>query len=247
MNLFKIFILCLGVCLSPFCFSQRKEIREVDANDKTMKTINLTLGRSTVLSFYDKPVKVVSGNSNYFNIEYIGNDLTIQPLANVETNLFVYTQSKRKYAFLLRVGSSANYDDIVYVRWKSVFVESTRPEVKSEDRPLKPMPPTSLKISNYEVNVSKISLLRGTVTYLIDFELKNKGLENLKTSQIDLFASRNSERLNGQKLFFEKETLAIHESCKGRLFLPIEKKEDFSLFVTYQKLLQRMVISKIYL
>jgi NDP-sugar pyrophosphorylase family protein len=37
-------------------FSQRKEIREVDTNDRLMKVVNLTMGRSTVLSFQEKPV-----------------------------------------------------------------------------------------------------------------------------------------------------------------------------------------------
>ena len=81
MSRIKSLSLVVLILLSFGAFAQRKEVREVFANDREMKTIYLTLGRSTILSFNDKPVKVVSGNSNYFNVEYIGNDLTLQPLS----------------------------------------------------------------------------------------------------------------------------------------------------------------------
>jgi hypothetical protein len=100
--------------------AKKNEIREIFTNDKEMKTINLSLGRSTILSFTDKPVKVVAGNSNYVNIEYVGTDLTLQPLAKVDTNLFVYTQNKTKYGFHLKVGGLEKYDDMVYVKFGGV-------------------------------------------------------------------------------------------------------------------------------
>lgn len=90
----------------------RQGVLEIETNDRLMKVVNLTLGRSTVLSFDDKPVKVVLGNSNYFNVEFIGNDLTIQPLANIETNLFVYTQKQLKYGFLIKAGNLSSYHDM---------------------------------------------------------------------------------------------------------------------------------------
>ena len=116
MKLSKEIVLLLGILLPVLSSFAKNDIREVEANDRVMKTIHLTLGRSTILRFSDRPVKVVAGNSNYFNVEYIGNDLTIQPLANVETNLFVYTQNKLNYGFHLKVGGSAEYDDVVIVR-----------------------------------------------------------------------------------------------------------------------------------
>jgi hypothetical protein len=241
-------MLLLSIGMVSFSsFANRKEIREIDANDRVMKTINLTLGRSTILSFHEKPVKVVAGNSNYFNVEYIGNDLTIQPLANVETNLFVYTQSKNKYGFHLKVGSSVLYDDIVYVRWKSPYLTNSNQSVSGTDKPQKMLKSTVLKIGTLEVMVHKFLRLKGTRTYFADFEVKNKGIEEIKLNLIDIFASRNNERITGQKLFFDKEALGIHATCRGRLFLPIAKDEDFSFYILYKKKLERMVISKTYL
>ena len=114
MQLIKfMFVSVVMFCISASAIAKKNEIREVFTNDKEMKTINLSLGRSTILSFTDRPVKVVAGNTNYVNIEYVGTDLTLQPLAKVDTNLFVYTQNKSKYGFHLKVGGLDKYDDMV--------------------------------------------------------------------------------------------------------------------------------------
>ena len=73
-----------------------------------------------MLRFTAKPKKVVIGNQNYFSVEFIDNDLTIQPLGKVETNLFVYTPY-RTYGFILRVCSNCRSDDLVFVKWKSNY------------------------------------------------------------------------------------------------------------------------------
>ena len=232
------------IIFSSGAFAQRKEVREVFANDREMKTIHLTLGRSTILSFNDKPVKVVSGNSNYFNVEYIGNDLTIQPLANVDTNLFVYTQNKMKYGFHLKVGSNTLYDDMVYVRWKLPgFVERKTP-LATSGKAKNPFKTQNLKMGVIEIQVNNLIPLKGSRSYIVDFEVKNRGTTQVNLSELDVFVSRNNQRLKGQKLFYRKDHLPIHDSVSGRVLLPIEKNEDFSFYASYQKKLNRVVISK---
>ena len=240
-------ILSLVCFLSLPLYANTKGIREVDTNDRTMKTVNLTMGRSTILSFTDKPVKVVAGNSNYFNIEYIGNDLTIQPLANVETNLFVYTESKGKYGFHLKVGPVFNYDDIIYIRWKSPYLMDDKVSSVAKLPPQKVMRSRTIKLNGLELIAYRFVRLRGTKSYFIEFEIKNKGVSQIPLKSLDVFASRNNERLKGQKIVFDKETLDVHGNCKGRLFLSIPENEDFSLYFLYQEKLERMIISKIYL
>jgi len=232
------------VILSSVANAQRKEVREVYANDREMKTIHLTLGRSTILSFGDKPVKVVSGNSNYFNVEYIGNDLTLQPLANVDTNFFVYTQNKMKYGFHLKVGSSGLYDDMVYVRWRMPSFLGRTSSQPTEGKAQKPFKSQIMKLGTIELQVNNLIHLKGSRSYIVDFEVKNKGTSEIKLSELDVFVSRNNERLKGQKLFYKKEALPIHDSVPGRILLPVEKQEDFSLCVSYQKKLNKVVISK---
>jgi len=223
-------------------FAQRKEVREVDTNDRLMKVVNLTMGRSTVLSFQEKPVKVVSGNSNYFNVEFVGNDLTLQPLAPVDTNLFVYTEKGTKFGFLLKVGSSAIYDDILYIKWKSqneILMKKLRPQKMLQ----------SFKLfigKELEINVRRFVRLGEIKTYLFDFEVLNKG-EELKTSSIIVSVSRGNQRFIGQKLIFEKDVIKKDEIMRARLVLRIEHPQDFSLFVKHKGKEVRSIITKDYL
>ncbi|MFP5386024.1 MAG: hypothetical protein ACLGHN_08105 [Bacteriovoracia bacterium] len=212
-----------------------------------MKTVNLTLGRSTILSFAEKPIKVVAGNSNYFNIEYIGNDLTIQPLANVETNLFVYTEPKGKYGFHLKVGHVSNYDDVVYIKWKNPYATGAGANAFSALPRQKRIKEVTLKTGTVEITIHQFIRLKGTRSYFIEFEARNKGTEEIKLSSLDVFASRESKRLKGQKLVFDQDTLKIHGQSKGRLFLSIPEDKDFSFYVHHQGKLKRTIISNTYL
>ena len=78
------------------------KVRALRATDNEMIPIHLKVGRSTVIRFREKPQKVVVGNQNYFSIEFIGKDVSIQPQAMVTSNLFVYGKT-RVYGFILRL------------------------------------------------------------------------------------------------------------------------------------------------
>ena len=95
------------------------EVKHIPTNDRAIPTIHLAMGQSTILRFKEKPKKVVLGNANYVHIEFIDNDLAIQPLKPITTNLFVYTSFGRTYGFKLKVGTEDYYDDLVNVSWKT--------------------------------------------------------------------------------------------------------------------------------
>ncbi len=243
MNHVKIFLSVVMFIYSVQVFAQRKEIREVDTNDRLMKVVNLTMGRSTVLSFQEKPVKVVSGNSNYFNVEFVGNDLTLQPLAPVETNLFVYTEKGTKFGFLLKVGPSSIYDDILYIKWKSqneILMKSLKPQ--------KLLQPFKLFVGKeLEINVRRFVRLGEIKTYVFDFEIKNSGGQKLKTPSIDVFVCRSNHRFIGQKLVFEKEEAKKDEIIRARLLTRIEQAQDFSFIVKINGKEVKSIITKDYL
>jgi hypothetical protein len=223
--------------------AQRKEIREVDTNDRLMKVVNLTMGRSTVLSFQEKPVKVVSGNSNYFNVEFVGNDLTLQPLAPVATNLFVYTDKGTKFGFLLKVGASSIYDDILYIKWKSQ-IEILMKRLK----PQKLLQPFKLFVGRgLVISVRRFVRLGQIKTYLIDFEIKNLGEGNLKTASLDVFVRRTNQRFVGQELVFEKDEVKKDEIIRGRLLTRIEQAQDISFIVKTNGKEVKSIITKDYL
>ncbi len=245
MNLAKLMLSLYMLIHSVEIWAQRKEVREVDTNDHMMKVIHLTLGRSTVLSFQDKPVKVISGNSNYFNIEFIGNDLTIQPLSSVETNLFVYTERQSKYGFILRVGAVANYDDIVYIKWQSPLqVMTSRKKLK----PQKVLQPFKISFNKeLELNVMRFLRLGEMKTYLFDFDFLNMDKGKRSSSSVDIFVSRGNQRFLGQKIVWEKDEVETGKKIKGRLIFRVEQGQDFTLNVKIKEKGSRSIITKDYL
>ncbi len=66
----------------------------------------------TVLSFPEKPTKVILGRKKSFGIEFIKNDLVISPLSNVSrSNIFVYVSGRR---FVLDLITSTKYHRTLY-------------------------------------------------------------------------------------------------------------------------------------
>lgn len=240
MNLVNLIVACIMMTLALSAFSQiRKKVRIIESNDQLMQDVRLTMGRSTVLSFQDKPVKVVSGNSNYFNIEFVGNDLTLQPLNQIETNLFIYTEKGLKFGFILKVGSVSTYDDMIFVKWKSPLEF-----LKKKEKPKKELTPIKMRILNLiEVHIIKLTKIGQGQTYLLDFEVKNISKVNLKTSEIGAFVIRSPS----QELVFDLEELLPNTSSKGRLIFRFNSIQSFTFAVTTKKRRTQTVISKEYL
>ena len=102
-------------------------VRTITVDEAMMAEIHLAMGRSTVLHFFEKPAKVVAGNQNYFNIEFTGNDITVQPLGPVTSNLFAYGEYHR-YGFILRV--SISHDRRSFCRQGRQVQSSPRPSLR---------------------------------------------------------------------------------------------------------------------
>lgn len=190
-----------------------------------MAPIYLKLGKSTVLRFTDKPRKVVVGNQNYYGLEFIENDLAIQPLGSVATNLFVYTES-RTYGFLLTPGE--RYDDLVFVRWKSrgerTLVRDETPAAKESKVGL------SFKVGkSLKVTVESVKTQPALGLHLIDCTVENVGKAEVVLSALTLQATRLGARLEKQDVVFEKEKVKPKEKSKARLVLKIDQKADFTL------------------
>ena len=222
--------------------AKKNEIREIFTNDKEMKTINLCLGRSTILSFTDKPVKVVAGNSNYINIEYVGTDLTLQPLAKVDTNLFVYTQNKSKYGFHLKVGGLDKYDDMVYVKFKGPKVVNS----PQESVPQVLLESFSLKFKKFEIIAKNLIHLRGSKTYALDFEVKNRDSKGFKLNKLQVFVSKDKQRLKGQQVVFDRDSILMFDSARGRLFFTTEKVSGIKFYVVFGKIIKEKNLLKKY-
>ena len=163
------------------------KVRALRATDNEMVPIYMKMGRSTVIRFREKPQKVVVGNQNYFNIEFIGKDVTLQPQAIVTSNLFVYTKN-HTYGFLLRVGEHGGYDDLVKVEWRSLplnFKTKRNPKAKH-------MPPRDIGLALKGRLLLKLERVEKASTkglYFMDLLLKNVSLASIDTSRVSLFVT----------------------------------------------------------
>ena len=89
-------------------------IRRAQISQNKPLIVRLAAGRSTAISFAARPEKVVPGNPQALEINFLGKDLTLRPLGPRPGNLIIYTKSSR-YVILLQMGSESAYDDVVSV------------------------------------------------------------------------------------------------------------------------------------
>ena len=245
MQINKMLVLLISlVSLNSF---GRNQIREVYTNDRSIQTIYLALGRSTVLKFREKPTNVIIGNKNYYNVEYINNDLTIQPLGAVNTNLFVYTENKRTYALILKIVPVNEYDDIVHVRWKSNF-KQRRPPKKSAKRKLVKLKPTTLVFEKrIEVRLNGLSTLPREKGYFLDFTIRNISNKGIRSKDVEIFLTRRNKKLTNQNLIYQKEMLNKDEFSKARIFLLLEEKAGFSVNIKLNSKTKKSIVWRRYL
>ena len=240
-NKLKSFFLLLLVSPS---FSLAGKVSLLKTNDEKVPTIHLKMGRSTVIRFREKPQKIVVGNQNYFNIEFIGNDVTIQPQAMVISNLFVYGKH-RVYGFLLKVGGG-EYDDLVKVRWRSPspLLRFKKKDQKTKAKLIEGDIHLTLK-DKLLLRVERIKQAKqNKKLYFMEILLKNISSKQIKTSSLKIFLTGGKgERLKVQSLFQDK---SIHKGAivKGRLLFHAKKAQDLFLYLGHEGRLAKTLIPR---
>lgn len=218
---FVFFVLALFSTLRSYAGT----VRTIGVGKESMAPIYLKLGKSTVLRFPDKPRKVVVGNQNYYALEFIENDLAIQPLGAVSTNLFVYTES-RTYGFILTPGD--HYDDLVFVRWGQ-SQERTAPRQLATQSKMS-HPNLLFKVGKIlKVTIETVKTQASLDVHLVDCSVENIGTKELEISKLEIRATRQEKLLAKQDTVIEKEKLKPGEKSKVRLVLRFDQKSDFSL------------------
>ncbi len=233
----KRLLFCL--CMIFFSFSSLARVRTVEMDSSQMKVITLAMGRSTVLQFADEPKKIVSGNSNYFNVEFTGNDVTIQPLSRVSSNLFIYS-GQRRFGFILKVCHCQNYDDLVKVYWKPPRTK----KVEKKAKKLKSFQRRSFKSGDVEIFVSSIFYHRFNDVYVVDgsFALPKRS-EKPKSDQ--LWVTRGGKKLKVLDVVYRDPTIfGNFKNYRYRLFLKIVKPVDFTLHARFGEKTGKIIISK---
>ena len=178
-------------------------VRDLHMNDSKSESIALCLGRSTVLRFKEKPIKIVVGNKNHFNLEFIANDITIQPLNSIGSNLFVYGKYNQ-YAFNL-VFHQGQCDDLV-----KIFGHAKAGIRKK----------AQFTLSN-AIKISLSSLVRAAIGQnieMVEMTIFNLGSKIISTKNLKI----NINQLVWQWVW-EKDTLMPGEKMRGRIILKMDK------------------------
>lgn len=225
----------LGLVLGQIQIAYAGRVRTVYTNDKVMAPVSLALGRSTVLRLDDKPKTAVIGNQNYFSIEYLGNDITIQPQGRASTNLFVYTEYQT-YGLILSVGNETGYDDLVYVKWRPGYLNIAEKKQKKIELLGNTEIQERLEIRDLirvDVNRAIQSLAQGIV--VVELELTNLSKEAIKTNEIQLSLSSAGTNL-GKTQPYQKVAIKLEE-------IPPGGKTDARLIVKLPELESNSVVA----
>lgn len=199
------------------------KVRTLPASSKEMSPVYLKTGRSTILRFSSIPKKVIIGNQNYFNVEFIDSDVTLQPLASTTSNMFVYGDGFT-YGFILNVNQTSDYDDLVFVKSKAVI------DTVSE-APKKAATMKDLRFTIVQQKKSKIDLQGGVFkwsdtlkSYYTDVFLSHKIQASTQTEKINIQLFNGSQEISFTKPVFEKDKVTENEKARVRLFAKVSSK-----------------------
>lgn len=240
----------VGLLLSFYFTNQlwAGSVRTIYIDSTTMAPINLRLGKSTVLRFPEKPKKVILGNSNYYTVEFIDNDVALQPQGTVPTNLFVYG-AKSVYGFLIQSSIQGGYDDLVQVKWKEFQSE----EIRIDRVPVSPIqivsqPQLSFKLGkNLNIAILKIQKFENKDFYIVDLGFQNPGLNTISLEGLEVVASNQKVKISPQEFFLRSKTIPSGKVTFGRLLLKTQKKKGFTISVRLKNITVKQIISSQFL
>lgn len=205
--------------------------RIILTSGEKVHTIHYQLGQSTVLYFGMKPDTVICGNKNYFNIEKIKEGLTIQPLSNFSTNLTVLTHGKR-FLFYLTPAKSGQVDTFVDVRWipgsdAREVIASLKTKISVRELNQK------LRLSSLELQFKRVVHIENAKRSILEFEVKNVGKVMIKSSDIEILATRRSLPLAHQVSVFESEEIKPGAMTIGRQIITGSDFKGTSIVANY--------------
>lgn len=192
-------------------------------------------GRSTVIRFPSAPRKVVLGNQNYFNVEFIDSDITIQPQGVFSSNLFVYGDSYT-YGFILKVNPIGDYDDLVFIRTKA-------PPLPRYEEPQKPKPIVRPDLRYGILPAKGIQLqIEGIVfkwsdkieSYYGDIFITSKLKDKISINSLDIQLLAGSKNINSISPVSEDEFMPPNKKVRIRAFSKFERKDNVRLRLKLQ-------------
>lgn len=230
-------LLILLILFSPFAVLAGK-VRTLPTNSQEMPIIHLMTGRSTVLRFSSPPKKVIIGNQNYFSIEFIDSDVTLQPLSNTTSNLFVYGDGFT-YGFILKVDHLSDYDDLIFVKNKvppfSISASEKAPSKTNFSR-------KDLQFSILPNKNSKLNLEGGVFkwnesikSYYSDFFIYLKSTTSIPTESVKIYVLLGNQDITTIKAVFEKDPLLPKTKQRIRIFANVSAGQSLKIKLQINK------------
>lgn len=217
----------MGVlCLLQSLYVHGRDIKTVNLTENEIYPLKLVLGKTTLLRFSEKPLKIIFGNKNYFNIENSETDVAIQPLSRVSTNMFVYTE-KQTFGFDISVCETCFGDDFVKVFPRTERQQESYQPLETDDfkeMSLKrEVPLRELKLV-FEKVKSKSDLI------LIDFYVISKKSVSSKEMRISI-GGKSPPRMDA---VFESATFS-KDKVRARIAIYQNPKRSFDLSIHFLK------------
>lgn len=228
----KVVKFLLLIFLFPI-FASAGQVRNLHTSSQEMPSIHLLPGRSTVIRFSSPPKKVIIGNQNYFNIEFIDSDVTLQPLGNTSSNMFVYGDGFI-YGFILKVNQSGDYDDLVFIRPKSLNFEN-RNTLQGKTQTTVPARKT-LNFSIHPKTKSKIELSGekfvwndSIKSYYADVYVKALLKKNVSSEKIKIQILADNRDITSIKAVSESDVLNANIKTRFRIFANVAANQKLKL------------------
>ena len=222
-------------------------VRSIYVKANSVEPIYLSMGKSTILRFKDRPKKVVIGNQNYFGVEFIENDIALQPHGQIKTNMFVYTES-RTYGFYLIVGQGRS-DDLAKIEWQPDEMKSNLESKKiitmisvKKINDIAVILKNTLKLTPYLIQYSPECRM-----YILDMAIENLSKQEISLSNLSALIAKDKTSLAKQILVKANETIKANEKTRLRLFFASDKKLDFKVTMTYEKLKGEFILKRKFL
>lgn len=214
-------------------------VRTLPTSSQEMPVIQLMTGRSTVIRFVSPPKKVIIGNQNYFNIEFIDSDVTLQPLANTASNMFVYGDGFT-YGFILKVNNQSDYDDLVFIRSKVPNLAMLPSEKSSALK--KSVTKKDLAFSIAPLKKSKVGLDGGVFrwnesikSYYADVFVTLKNQKKIESGDVKIQILLEDKDATKIKPVFESDNLLPNTRNRARIFANVNSSQKIKLKITINK------------
>jgi len=175
---------------------------------------------------------VIIGNQNYFSIEFIDSDVTIQSLGTATSNMFVYGEGYT-YGFILKVGHSEFYDDLIFVKNKVpsfALPTATKPSVK-----VKP----AIKDLKFEIlpkRKSQLAVQGNTFkwsekvkSFYADIFLIIRDIKPIPTQDVKIQILSGNEDFTTIKAVFEKDELLPTIRNRVRVFANVNTNQSVKI------------------